>query len=144
MSILPINPIIRFLSKITIKDNGCWEWISSLNVDGYGKFYDGKIKYAHRFIYEYFYGQICPDLTIDHLCRNRACVNPVHMELVTIQENIKRGISQSVINSQKTHCQNEHPLFGKNLYVAPNGTRHCRKCRYVFNLQYKKVKNLRR
>ena len=64
--------IEKFLLKISVADSGCWEWTAAQNHNGYGYFgVNGKMKRAHRFIYKYYYGVICPDLVIDHLCRNK-------------------------------------------------------------------------
>jgi len=121
-------PIPRFLKKIQIS-NGCWIWMGARNDRGYGLFcLDNKYVRAHRFIYKYYYGDIPPELELDHLCRNPSCVNPVHLEAVTHKENLLRGTGMSAINAQKTHCIHGHPLSGLNLYVYPDGHRHCKEC----------------
>ena len=74
-----------------LPDPGCWPWRGALNWKGYGKFWiEGRTVGAHRFAWEYRHGPIADDLTIDHLCRNKACVNPDHMELVSRAENAAR------------------------------------------------------
>ena len=116
----------RFLDKILVGD-GCWEWQGSrLGVSDYGRF-DHEM--AHRVSYEYFVGPIPDGLTLDHLCRNRPCVRPSHLEPVTMQENILRGLAPSADNARKIFCIRGHPLFGANLYVTPDGRRQCRICR---------------
>ncbi len=88
-----MNPkdINRFMSKVK-KTNNCWEWTGFKNPDGYGKFfYNKKQRLAHRVSYELFKEDIPKGLQIDHLCRNRACVNYNHMEIVTNHENVLRG-----------------------------------------------------
>jgi len=120
--------IERFLTKINIVESGCWEWTAFKNKKGYGMFHlVSKTPLSHRFIYEYYYGQICPDLTIDHVCRNRACVNPIHLEQVTMQINNLRGNSMSGINMRKTQCKRGHSLSGINLIIE-NMQRRCRTC----------------
>lgn len=73
-------------------DTGCWVWQRAIKPEGYGYLtYKGKTTYAHRLFFERVYGPIPKGMDIDHLCRNRACVNPDHMEVVTRQENALRG-----------------------------------------------------
>lgn len=126
----------RFADKIALTDSGCVEWIGGLNGVGYGQFYVGRASldetgksYAHRWSYEYHVGPIPDGLTIDHLCRNRACVNPEHLEPVTHRENLMRGTCPSALHAKKTHCPQGHPYAGDNLYVHPvKGQRICRTC----------------
>jgi len=81
----------RFWSKVK-KTEGCWEWLSRINRDGYGAFRVNKqVRSAHRVAYELLIGPIPEELTLDHLCRNRACVNPSHLEPVSRGDNIRRG-----------------------------------------------------
>ena len=81
-----------FRTKVTVCECGCWLF-SQLDTSRYGKFkFNGRTVIAHRFAYERLVGEIPPDMTIDHLCdRHRNCVNPVHMELVTLSENSRRA-----------------------------------------------------
>lgn len=87
------TPIQRFTDKwMPVPESGCWVWTDEDNHSGYGVFWDGKRSWmAHRFSYEHFVGPIPEGLTLDHLCRVRCCVNPKHLEPVTIQENVRRG-----------------------------------------------------
>lgn len=123
--------IPRFLSKIKIDDNGCWNWIGCLNRNGYGTIHLRPFGYlSHRFIFAYYYGHVDSSLTIDHLCRNPACVNPFHMEQVPPEVNRLRGNCQSMINSRKTTCIKGHPFDDDNTYITPStGARQCRKCK---------------
>ena len=110
--------------------SGCFIWIATLKGNGYGSLgHKGKNVLAHRHAYELRRGPIPEGLTIDHLCRLPCCVNPDHMEVVTMVENLRRSRSPWANNARKTHCINGHPLSGDNLYISPRRTRDCRACR---------------
>lgn len=119
------------LNRIVISEaEACWEWTGSTN-QNYGIFeIKGKEIRIHRFIYELMVGPIPKELTIDHLCRNRRCVNPVHLEVVTRKENTLRGVGPTAINAKATHCKYGHPFDKKNTRRAKCGSkgRVCRKC----------------
>jgi hypothetical protein len=128
------KPIDRFLEKVTVSKtcsyNGtpCYEWGAAKTRGGYGQFrLGGRLVYVHRFSYETFVGTIPEGMYIDHLCRNRCCVNPSHLEIVTNKENIRRG-ETGKNSKEKTHCPQGHPYKGDNLYIAPRGDRQCREC----------------
>ncbi len=125
----------RFLPYVKVLENGCWEWTRSHDKkNGYGCFcFTGKTMRSHRFILLYYLGiENTPDV-VDHLCRNPPCVNPKHLEFVTVTENTLRGTNFSAINARKTHCDRDHELSGNNLYVRPNGARCCRNCQNISN-----------
>lgn len=118
--------------------DGCWT-IPSLVPDRQGYLRVGpKRSRAHRVFYEHHFGPIPSGLTLDHLCRNRACVNPAHLEPVTNRVNILRGESLVAQQARQTHCVNDHPLSGENLWINSRGFRQCRECRRVQARAYKK------
>ena len=123
----------RFMTKVDVTDD-CWNWIGQKTVDGYGilTFTNKKIKkkkYVHRLSYEHYKQEIPPKMTIDHLCRNRRCVNPDHLECVTNVENVMRGQGITVVNKAKTHCDNGHEFSSENTYVTSKGYRQCQICK---------------
>lgn len=122
----------KFENRVS-RSTGCWEWTGAIGPNGYGRMThkkDGRyVKlYAHRVSYEMHKGAIPDELVIDHLCRNRKCVNPDHLEPVSNRENILRGTSPIANAARATHCPAGHSYSGENLYVTRNGHRCCRKC----------------
>lgn len=111
--------------------NGCWLWTAAKTGPGYGSFRaigNSHIS-AHRWSYINTHGSIPDGMTIDHLCRRPSCVNPTHLDVVTLRENVLRGDCPPAVNARRTHCIHGHPLSGDNLYVNPrSGYRACRKC----------------
>lgn len=123
----------RFQAKYTVLANGCWQWNAAMHGAGYGAFSLREngvwvTRLAHRLAYEHFVGPILDGLTLDHLCRNRACINPAHLEPVTLQENKARGYSPVACNARKTHCSRGHAYIPENTHVKKNGYRDCRHC----------------
>lgn len=138
-----ISVIERFLNKIKILDSGCWKWISTITNQGYGQFwFNGKQRSSHRFIYKYYHGEVNSSLVLDHLCRNRKCVNPEHLEQVSIKENILRGNGFAALNIKKTHCKNGHEFIDNNTHLDSNGHRRCKFCNKIRQQQFQKRKKL--
>src|SRR3990167_10136851 len=92
----------RFLERIVPEPNtGCWLWTGGLGSHGYAQFwFNNQQGLGHRWSYKYFRGPLLPGYTIDHLCRVRSCVNPHHLEQVTYQTNILRGIGITAIHAR--------------------------------------------
>lgn len=121
------------------RGEGCWRWKQRLTGNGYGQFsVSGRAIYAHRVAYVLNGGVIPDGYVIDHLCRNRWCVNPVHLEPVTQRENARRGIRPKSGATRRnilplgrataTHCGRGHEWNTRTTYLSPSGTRNCRLC----------------
>lgn len=120
----------RFWSRVD-KSGSCWVWVGKLFHNGrYGRFkFLGRDTSAHIFSWEWANGPVPKGLELDHLCRNRACVNPAHLEPVTHRENEIRGATVIAANFFKTECHKGHPLSGDNLFIRRDGRRRCIACK---------------
>lgn len=116
-----LSPLERLQLLAKTGGDGCWEWGAPVK-HNYGRFrINGRVTLAHRFAYETFKGPIPDGLFLDHLCMNKHCCNPDHLEIVTQAENTRRYFAL------KTHCVNGHPFSGDNLRMRGN-KRYCRMC----------------
>ncbi|MEW2071975.1 HNH endonuclease signature motif containing protein [Streptomyces sp. NPDC007346] len=107
----------------------CVEWHGPRDNKGYGRF--GNLGLAHRWAFVWANGAdaIPAGTELDHLCRNRSCVAPGHLEAVTHKENVLRGTSPSAICAAKTRCVNGHEFTAENTLIRPDGSRKCRTCK---------------
>lgn len=140
-----MNTLSRFFSKIKQSDNGCYEWTAA-TTDGYGMFnLDGRIVRAHQMILVMNGFTELKEKEIDHLCRNRKCLNIAHLEIVSPRENNMRSNSICAINNKKTHCINGHELNKENTYYRKdvNG-RCCKVCGRERNKERKRINILDR
>lgn len=150
--------IDRFLSKIVISNTNylesspCWEWIASKSIQGYGNIRINKqLVRTHRFIYEYYHGTICPDLQINHKCKNKKCCNLLHLEQVNAQQNCNYSRKEYLLglkkrihrNSKKTHCMHGHEFTEENTHMRTDSTRRCKICHRRRNIKsYQKIKRI--
>jgi hypothetical protein len=130
----------RFLSKFDYVKVGCWNWTGAVTSAGYGNFWDGN-KYvgAHRFGYLLWKGDIEHGNHLDHLCRNRLCINPSHLEVVSCRTNVLRWKSFSAKYSKQTSCLNGHDFTEANTRRY-RGRRYCNQCSRD---RYRKLKQTR-
>lgn len=131
----------RFWAKVDRRGpDDCWEWQANVTAPpplGYGRFWAGHAGgiLAYRYAYQLLVGPIPNDLQPDHLCRNRLCVNPAHLELVTLRENILRGEGVGAKNARKQRC-----IRGHELKLIANGTRYCPTCAHTTKMRWQRQK----
>lgn len=148
----------RFWAKVD-KTGTCWLWTGSTTVRGYGQFgaggKSGKNYRAHVWAWEQVNGPVPDGLVLDHTCHSadpdcpggsacahRQCVNPAHMEAVTVLENVLRGRQGDVVQGRRDTCSRGHPLTG-NVYVDPRGHTACRTCRNENAATYRQRKKMK-
>ena len=122
-------PMALRIARLVDATGDCWVWLGDSWDGRYGRMKIGPNRArrsvaAHRASYEAFVGPIPDGLTLDHLCRNTKCVNPEHLEPVTMRENTLRGTNFVADNARKTHC----PLGHEYTYTTKRGKRRCNTC----------------
>lgn len=128
----------RFFEKVEKSAGGCWLWTATKNNKGYGQFSSrGRMMLAHRWAYELFVGAVPDGLELDHLCRERACVRPEHLEPVTRSENMRRGEQ----GGPREVCRNGHPYTPENTgaFRPRSGVSYqrCKTCRKLTQRRYR-------
>ena len=122
----------KILALCAVSETGCW--IPRRNPKRHGYVYvmaSGMNYRAHRLIYEVLVGPIPEGLQIDHLCRKRPCINPLHLEPVTARQNVLRGNTTAAQHAAQTHCQDGHLFDLANTQINAAGHRHCRECNRI-------------
>lgn len=128
----------RFFAHVTEDPGGCWLF-DKTNDKGYSSFTVNRAPVeGHRWCYIFLIGDVPVGLTLDHLCRVRACVNPWHLDVVPHRINILRGVGPAAVNARKTQCVSGHPFTSSNTYVSDDGKRQCRTCRARRARQYRR------
>ncbi len=123
-----MNALGRYAEKIEVTD-GCWTWLGTRTTRGYGRIFKGRKPYqAHRVVYELLVGAIPEGMTLDHLCRNRLCVNPAHLEPVSDRINRMRGISPPAVAARRATCVHGHEYTPQTMRLTKQGARVCRIC----------------
>ena len=126
-------------------NSGCWLWIKALDRYGYGQInIRGRSLRAHRVVFEEAKGPIPAGLVLDHKCRIRSCVNPDHLEPVTVAENLMRGEGPAAQAARKTHCIHGHAFAPENTRVYKNVKGWVRQCRECDSNRYSRLKAARR
>ena len=138
--IRPLQPVHdRFWAKVDkegpVSDHRpdlgqCWIWMAGRTAQGYGGFHPSRdvTTTAHRWAYSEAHGGVSPDHHVDHLCRERLCVNPSHLEAVPPLENLRRGKGYGIENGMRSTCVNGHEYTPENTYTPPTGAKRCRVC----------------
>lgn len=141
-----LNSLSNFLDKIDFEaDNGCWEWTGCTNENGYGLITSKHFKErrVHRLAYIVLKGEIPNGLVIDHLCKNRICCNPDHLEVVTRGENVRRGVGGEVtgkLKKSQKFCKHGHEYTLENTRFTKEGWRECKKCNSIRHKKHYKKK----
>jgi hypothetical protein len=128
-----------FRKNFIISKDNCWEWKGQIHKGtGYGRFRANWVNWlAHRFSYIFYKGNIPEGLIIHHICQNKKCVNPEHLEIVTLREHTFKKGSFAYKNHNAIYCIRGHSFTNENTYLTPDGRRQCKICMRLRNEKYK-------
>ena len=139
---IPLFDHCKFFKYISVnKETLCWEWLGALSRKGYGNMRvttseDSRAFYAHRLSLALFGKGLDRKLRVDHMCKNRKCVNPDHLrEVSQLVNTLENSNNVGALNKSKTHCKYGHEFFGENLTLGKNGRRLCKKCIENYNIK---------
>jgi hypothetical protein len=122
----------RIRKKLLVLPNGCWEWQGAKVSGDYGRYkFEGKWEVAHNVLFLVMHGAIDRSMERDHLCKNRSCINPFHVEQVTRVINRLRS-EPGQWNAGKTHCPKGHEYDQENTRYY-RGSRFCKTCKHLWN-----------
>jgi hypothetical protein len=123
------RPTIDYIVEDCGYETPCWIWQGFLDRNGYGIVWlNTRRRAAHIVLYEREIGPIPVGLELDHLCRNRSCICPRHVEPVTHAENLRRGHAPNMIARRENRCSRGHLFDAKNTLIRANGRKMCRAC----------------
>lgn len=129
----------RFWSKVD-KSGDCWIWTAARNAKGYGQIRiggrTGRMHASHRISLVLAGTELMPDLEVDHLCSNRCCVNPAHLEQVSHAENVARGCSGARFR-ERDACSRGHSYNEETTYIDKRGSRVCRVCMRIYQTEWR-------
>lgn len=137
------DPLVRIKRGIAIdQNNGCWVWQRRRFPNGYGCLkLNGRNHIVSRVMFVLTYGKLPPGRYAHHKCANKSCCNPRHLEALSPYEHVERSPKfLGFVNRHKSHCVNGHEFSEENTYIDSRGGRHCRKCRVIRNIQWRRKK----
>ena len=143
-AVIPLRD--RIMRRVEVAPDGCWLWTGALAPNGYGIVQKGRragTTVVHKAMWQLDNGPVPDGLELDHLCRVRRCCNPAHLEPVTRQTNVDRGL-QAAGKQRRTECINGHPFTSNNTITTSRQLRSCRTCQNRRNREYRARKKATR
>jgi hypothetical protein len=123
--------IDRFWTRVNVNPNGCWEWVGYRDPLGYGRYSFGRRRaLAHRVLWQWMFGPLDgPSQVVMHACDNPPCVNPLHLSVGTMGDNIRDAAAKKRLHGPTEQCRRGHPWVEPHLAHDHRGNRYCRTCR---------------